>query len=147
MKFQYAFQKIVDLKSNEKTQAEWMLSSAIGKLQAEEKSLSELFDMREQMLKAQQDAACRCAPVAEIQNIATYLEYLEACIEKKKDDIRIANHHVNEKQEHLTEKMLDEKVWLKARDKSKEKFRQESLLREQNELDEMATVRFAINAH
>lgn len=146
MKFHYAFQKIVDLKSNEKTQAEWMLSSAIGKLQAEEKSLSDLFEMREQMFEALQNAAKACAPVAEIRNIQAYVEYLESCIVKKRDDIRLAHVNVNTKQEQLTEKMLDEKVWLKARDKSKEKFRHESLLREQNELDEMATVRFAINA-
>ncbi|MFC7679606.1 flagellar export protein FliJ [Paenibacillus sp. GCM10028914] len=146
MKFHYAFQKIVDLKNNEKTQAEWMLSSAIGKLQAEEKSLSDLFEMRDQMYDAQQEAAKRCAPVAEIRNIQTYVEYLESCIVKKQDDIQIAHVNVDMKKEILNEKMLDEKVWQKARDKSKEKFRHESLLREQNELDEMATVRFAINA-
>ncbi|WP_054958670.1 flagellar export protein FliJ [Paenibacillus dakarensis] len=147
MKFHYAFQKIVDLKGNEKTQAEWMLSSALGKLQAEEKSLSELFEMREQMYEAQQNAAERCAPVLEIRNIQTYIEYLESCIAKKRDDIKLAHINVNDKKQQLNEKMLDEKVWLKARDKSKEKFQHESLLREQNELDEMATVRFAMNAH
>lgn len=146
MKFHYAFQKIVDLKSNEKTQAEWMLSSAIGKLQAEEKSLNELYEMRDQMYRAQQEVASRCAPVAEIRNIQVYAEYLEECIERKRDDIRIAHVNVTKKQKVLSDKMLDEKVWLKARDKSQEKFRHESLLREQNELDEMATVRFAIKA-
>ncbi|MGG3306365.1 flagellar export protein FliJ [Paenibacillus lautus] len=146
MKFQYAFQKIVDLKSNEKTQAEWMLSSAIGKLQAEEKSLNELYEMRDQMYRAQQEVASRCVPVAEIRNIQVYAEYLEECIERKRDDIRIAHVNVTKKQKVLSDKMLDEKVWLKARDKSQEKFRHESLLREQNELDEMATVRFAIKA-
>ncbi|MBT2761027.1 flagellar export protein FliJ [Paenibacillus lautus] len=146
MKFHYAFQKIVDLKSNEKTQAEWMLSSAIGKLQAEEKSLNELYEMRDQMYRAQQEVASRCVPVAEIRNIQVYAEYLEECIERKRDDIRIAHVNVTKKQKVLSDKMLDEKVWLKARDKSQEKFRHESLLREQNELDEMATVRFAIKA-
>ncbi|OME89557.1 MULTISPECIES: flagellar export protein FliJ [Paenibacillus] len=146
MKFQYAFQKIVDLKSNEKTQAEWMLSSAIGKLQAEEKNLNELYEMRDQMYRAQQEVASRCVPVAEIRNIQVYAEYLEECIERKRDDIRIAHVNVTKKQKVLSDKMLDEKVWLKARDKSQEKFRHESLLREQNELDEMATVRFAIKA-
>ncbi|WP_339266232.1 flagellar export protein FliJ [Paenibacillus sp. FSL W8-0187] len=146
MKFHYAFQKIVDLKSNEKTQAEWMLSSAIGKLQAEEKSLNELYEMRDQMYRAQQEVASRCVPVAEIRNIQVYAEYLEECIERKRDDIRIAHVNVTKKQKALSDKMLDEKVWLKARDKSQEKFRHESLLREQNELDEMATVRFAIKA-
>lgn len=146
MKFQYAFQKIVDLKSNEKIQAEWMLSSAIGKLQAEEKSLNELYRMREQMYAAEQEAVTRCAAIAEIRNIQSYAQYLEECIERKRNDIRLAHVNVTKKQEILSEKMLDEKVWLKARDKSHEKFRHESLLREQNELDELATVRFAIKA-
>lgn len=146
MKFRYAFQKIVDLKSNEKTQAEWMLSMAIGKLQAEEKSLGELIEMRDRMFDAQEEAARRSAPVAEIRNIQSYAEYLDDCILKKRQDIRVAHVNVNQKQEQLTVRMLDEKVWLKAREKSNEKFRQESLLREQNELDEMATVRFAMNA-
>lgn len=146
MKFRYAFQKIVDLKSNEKTQAEWMLSMAIGKLQAEEKSLGELIEMRDRMFDAQEEAARRSAPVAEIRNIQSYAEYLDDCILKKRQDIRVAHVNVNKKQEQLTVRMLDEKVWLKAREKSNEKFRQESLLREQNELDEMATVRFAMNA-
>ena len=146
MKFHYAFQKIVDLKTNEKTQAEWMLSSAIGHLQAEEKSLCELAELRDQMFAAQQEAAQRRVPVAEIRNMQAYAEYLDACIEKKQKDVHKAHVNVNVKQEALTQTILNEKVWLKAKDKSKEKFVHESLLREQNELDEMATVRFAMNA-
>ncbi|MGV2795025.1 flagellar export protein FliJ, partial [Clostridium perfringens] len=38
MRFRYVYQKVVDLKSNEKTQAEWMLSAAVGILQAEQYS-------------------------------------------------------------------------------------------------------------
>lgn len=38
MRFHYTFQKVVDLKGNEKTQAEWMLSTALGELQAQEKA-------------------------------------------------------------------------------------------------------------
>ncbi|GAB6931500.1 hypothetical protein JCM10914A_54830 [Paenibacillus sp. JCM 10914] len=146
MKFHYAFQKIVDLKGNEKTQAEWMLSSAIGRLQAEENRLQELNQKRDQMYAAQQEAAARCTPVSEIRSIQAYAQHLEECMERKRADIRTAHVNVTSKQQALNEKMLDEKVWLKARDKSREKFRHESLLREQNELDEIATVRFAIKA-
>lgn len=146
MKFHYAFQKIVDLKTNEKHQAEWMLSSAIGKLQAEEKSLHELYELRDEMYRAQEEAVAKSAPVAEVRNIQQYAEYLEQCIHRKRDDIRRAHVNVEKNQKFLTEKMMDEKVWLKAREKSKERFRHASLLREQNELDEMATVRFAIKA-
>ncbi|MMZ70906.1 hypothetical protein D1872_340920 [compost metagenome] len=53
---------------------------------------------------------------------------------------------MNSKKVVLTDKMLDEQVWLKAREKAKVRFQQELLLQEQNELDEMATVRFAMRA-
>ncbi|MEC0240531.1 flagellar export protein FliJ [Paenibacillus dokdonensis] len=146
MKFQYAFQKIVDLKSNEKTQAEWMLSSAIGRLQAEEKSLGELMDNRERMANELQEAAEQKVPVSKIREFQMYVEHLEQCIEKKHTDVQHANVNVEMKKDQLSHKVLDEKVWLKAKDKAKDTFQQSMLLREQNELDEMATVRFAIKA-
>ncbi|OZB97800.1 flagellar export protein FliJ [Paenibacillus sp. XY044] len=146
MRFQYAFQKIVDLKSNERTQAEWMLSSAIGKLQAEEKSLGELLDIRENMAKQLQEAAGQCVPVSMIQEIQAYVEYLDQCIRMKHVEVNRANMKVQMQQNHLSTKMLDENVWLKARDKAKTAFQQQALLHEQNELDEMATVRFAMSA-
>lgn len=42
MKFQFPLQKIVDLKGNEKTQAEWILSQALSTLREEEQFLHEL---------------------------------------------------------------------------------------------------------
>ena len=36
MRFRYPLQKLVDLKTNQKEQAEWMLSEAIADLQREE---------------------------------------------------------------------------------------------------------------
>ena len=39
-KFRYAYQKIADLKTSEKTQAEWLLSTAVGMLHTEEDSLN-----------------------------------------------------------------------------------------------------------
>ncbi|GIO66825.1 flagellar export protein FliJ [Paenibacillus sp. JTLBN-2024] len=146
MKFQYAFQKIVDLKTNEKTQAEWMLSSAIGRLQEEKKSLEELLESRERMAKQLQEAAERRAPVAKIREFQMYADHLQQCIAKKYSDVERADSNVQMKKHQLTRKMLDEQVWLKARDKAKSSFQQTMLLREQNELDEMATVRFAMRA-
>lgn len=146
MRFKYAFQKIVDLKTNEKTQAEWMLSSAIGVLQAEEKSLGELLDNRERMANQLQEAAEQRVPVSKIREYQMYVEHLEQCIERKHTDVHQANVEVELKKSQLSHKVLDEKVWLKSRDKAKSSFQKSMLLREQSELDEMATVRFAMKA-
>ncbi|WP_150267655.1 flagellar export protein FliJ [Paenibacillus tepidiphilus] len=146
MRFHYNFQKVVDLKSNEKTQAEWMLSSALGELQAQEKSLDQLLEQRSTLLLELQNAAEHKTPMAKIREMQNYVEYLDLCISRKHTDINRAHAEVQIKQDQLSTKMLDEKVWLKARDKALNLFQQEMILREQNELDEMATVRFAMKS-
>lgn len=146
MRFHYAFQNIVNLKGNEKTQAEWLLSNAIAKLQEEEQSLHEYENIRRDMTDQLQSEVENAASVAKIREIQSFVEHLDQCIIKKNLDVRKANVVVRKSQSHLTDKMLDEKVWMKSREKAKDKFQHETLLREQNELDEIATVRFAMNA-
>lgn len=146
MKFRYAYQKVVDLKSNEKTQAEWMLSAAVGELQAQQRSLEQLFLDRSNAMAEIQLEMANTASVVKLQELQYYMDYLEVCIMRKTGDVKRAEVNVDKKKSHLTGKMLDEKVWLKAKEKAKQKFQHEMLLREQNELDEMATVRFAMKA-
>jgi flagellar FliJ protein len=146
MRFHYTFQKVVDLKGNEKTQAEWMLSSALGELQAQEKSLEELISQRSVLMSSLQSAAAQKTPMAKLREMQDYVDYLDKCIARKHADISRAHIEVQRKQDHLSTKVLDEKVWLKAKDKAQTAFLQNMSLREQNELDEMATVRFAMKS-
>ncbi|QUL52636.1 flagellar export protein FliJ [Paenibacillus tritici] len=146
MRFHYTFQKVVDLKGNEKTQAEWMLSSALGELQAQEKSLDELIDQRNSLMSSLQSAAQQKTPMAKLREMQDYMDYLDKCIARKLSDISRAHIEVQSKQDNLSTKVLDEKVWLKAKDKAQTAFLQNMSLREQNELDEMATVRFAMKS-
>ncbi|GIO36162.1 hypothetical protein J41TS12_10230 [Paenibacillus antibioticophila] len=144
MKFRYVYQKVVDLKTNEKTQAEWMLSAAVGELQMEQYSLEQLNEERKRIYFTLQDEMENSASMIKLQELQRYLEHLNECILRKTGDVQRAEQKVEQKKTVLTGKMLDEKVWLKAKEKAKDKFQHESLLREQNELDEMATVRFAM---
>ncbi|WP_433752761.1 flagellar export protein FliJ [Paenibacillus amylolyticus] len=146
MKFRYHFQKVVDLKSNEKTQAEWMLSTAIGKLQTEEEHLIQLLNDRSNLIGIIQSATENTASVNSLQEMQRYVHHLDECISRKNSDVKHAQVNVQRNQTFLNGKLIDEKVWLGARDKAKIKFQQEMLLREQNDLDEMATVRFAAKA-
>ncbi|MMZ60382.1 flagellar biosynthesis chaperone [compost metagenome] len=146
MKFRYVYQKVVDLKSNEKTQAEWMLSAAVGQLQSEQRTLDQLRNDRVRTLSLIQQEMENCSSMIKLQELQRYVDYLEECIARKINDVRLAEINVEKKKSYLSSKMLDEKIWLKAKEKSKNKFMHEMLLREQNELDEMATVRFAMRA-
>ncbi|WP_410769256.1 flagellar export protein FliJ [Fontibacillus sp. BL9] len=146
MRFRYVYQKVVDLKTNEKTQAEWMLSAAVGILQAEQYSLEQLLEERSRTYFALQTEMENKASMIKLQELQRYMDYLEQSINRKMGDVHRAEVNVDNKKVVLNGKMLDEKVWLKAKEKAKEKYQHEMLLREQNELDEMATVRFAMRA-
>jgi flagellar protein FliJ len=146
MRFYYTFQKVVDLKGNEKTQAEWMLSTALGELQAQEKSLEELLAQRSEVVFSLQSSAQQSTSMVKIREMQDYVDYLDHCIARKHADINRAQQEVQHKQDQLSTKVLDEKVWLKAKDKAQLLFQQSMNLREQNELDEMATVRFAMKS-
>lgn len=146
MRFHFPLQKIVDLKKNEKTQAEWVLSSAFGKLKAEEISLEAL--LKEQTKQQQRLASASEAPVpiADIQFIQQYITYLQQAIDKQRGLVKAAQLHVEGSKQALTEKTLDEKVWNKAREKALEHFNAASLKKEQHELDELASVRFSVQS-
>lgn len=146
MKFRYVYQKVVDLKTNEKTQAEWMLSAAVGQLHAEQRTLEQLIEDRAKTLASIQNEMENSASVIKLQELQRYVDFLEECIVQKMKDVQQAEINVDKKKTYLSSKMVDEKIWLKAKEKSKNKFTHEMLLREQNELDEIATVRFAMRA-
>jgi flagellar FliJ protein len=72
----------------------------------------------------------------------SYMDHIDMQIMKKHEDIQVAQTVVTHKQEHLSEKMLDEKVWNKAREKAFHKYKAIVEKKEQETLDEMATNRF-----
>lgn len=141
MRFHYAFQQIVDLKSGEKTQAEWRLSEAVQRLSEEEKNLHRLFAEREGLLNLADAEVSRCTTASRLMQLQTYLQHIDREIAGRRENVRIAERDVTERRQGLSQKSLEEKVWLKARERAY--HRHVSLLRkkEQDELDEMASVR------
>ncbi|MNF18848.1 hypothetical protein D3C80_2231970 [compost metagenome] len=59
--------------------------------------------------------------------------------------MRQAQKVVDQSRMMLSDKMKDEKVWLKAKDHAHERFQHALQLKEQNELDELASVRFMLS--
>lgn len=146
MAFQFPLQKVVDLKSSEKTQAEWLLSSAIGMLRQEQLALNELFEEKRRVQEKLHQAAEQRASVSDLQFLHGYVDHLEACIARKKEDISVAERNVEQKQQILLNKSLDEKVWLKAREKAFQRFQAFMYRKEQQELDEIAITRHGVES-
>ncbi|NBD22468.1 flagellar export protein FliJ [Paenibacillus glycinis] len=146
-RFQYAYQKIVDLKTSEKSQAEWQLSVVVGKLSQEELSLRKLREDRAAWSEKLQNASVHAVPLTEILTIQTYIDFLDDGILRKLRDVKKAESAVEAGRRFLSDRMVDEKAWLKSKEHALHRFKSEMSVKEQNALDELATARFLHAAH
>lgn len=146
MSFRYPLQKVVDLKGSEKSMAEWEYAAALGKLRNEEELLQHLYDERLEVEQQLQETSARPTPLTRLLSMQRYIGILDERIQRQHEGVRSAELLVSKRQVHLTDKMVDEKVWLNARDRALERFRSDRLAKEQNELDEIAIVRAAAAA-
>lgn len=141
MKFRYPLQKIVDLKGSQKSMAEWEYAAALGLLRQEEERLEQLYGERREAERALEEASLRPTALARLMLLQDYFDSVDGRIRVQLQGVASAEEQVRRRQSQLAVKMTDEKVWLNARDKAREKFTSERLAVEQNELDEMAMVR------
>jgi len=143
MRFRYPFQKIVDLKSGEKSMAEWAYAAALGELHAEEERLAQLVKEREEAANRLEEEVSRPVPLARIRQMEAYVLVLDSRIRSQTEAVRRAEEVVRERLRRLADKMVDEKVWLNQREKAWERFRLEWNRMEQKELDDLAAVKAA----
>ncbi len=142
MTFRFSLQKIVDLKGNQKRQAQWHLSDAITALHKEQTSLTALLNEQRLQQSRIQEAAGKPTPILQLQELQDYAEHLQRRIESQSREVNRAQGHVDSKQQQLIECSRDEKVWQKAREKAYVAHHALELKREQETLDEVATMRF-----
>lgn len=142
LKFHYPLQKIVDLKENERTQAEWMLSDAMAELRTEEGMLRQLHSNKMQIVDRLNEASSQCAKIADLLVYQNYLNFVEQQIEKKDEDVKQAQIEVKDKKHMLNERMIQEKIWDKAKEKAYNIHRSHMLKKEQEASDELVTLRY-----
>lgn len=140
--FKYTFQKIVDLKESEKIQAEWMLSEAIAELNEQQKQLEHLENQEKVWQQKLEDSVLVPTTMQDVITIQHYIDFYIQAIVQKKLVIQKVKQKVDMRRQELASKMKEEKVWVKAKDNAYSQFKQAVQLKEQNELDEMASIRF-----
>lgn len=142
MRFTYPFQKIVDLKLNEKKLAESVLSQAVGVLASKEQQLS---SVQAEKLRVQEQLAVGAGTslsVSELTMKQQYVNFLEERIRTTQAEVRSAEHQVETRRVELSEKTIDQKVWMKAREKAFLSHQHEVGKRTQNELDDIVSARW-----
>jgi flagellar protein FliJ len=141
MRFRYPLQKLVDLKANEKTQAEWGLSEAIGMLHSELQAMALLQQRSSEVQSQICDASTNRTTISQLKLLQDFVDYQEKEIARKMRDVAAAERQVEQKKLVLSEKMREEKVWEKAKEKEFAQFTSLMQKKEQEELDEIALTR------
>ncbi|BAU27670.1 flagellar FliJ protein [Aneurinibacillus soli] len=140
MSFVYSFQKILDVKGKEKEQAEMSYSHSVQALRIKEQKLTHLEQNKQEMeQKLQQESQIS---LAELRSGYEYIGHLQRMIIEAACTKQQAEKEVESKQELLTERVMDEKVWLKLKENAYEQYRELQKQTEQRELDEIAVARY-----
>jgi flagellar protein FliJ len=141
MRFAYPLQKIVDLKANEKKQAESVLSQAIAKLTEEERMRDELISSKRSFQEHIVGQTANSLPISQLMLVQQYIDHLDEQLQRSEKKIVLAQEHVEQRREHLKDRMIDQKVWDKAREKAYTAHVAQVEKESQKTLDDLAITR------
>ncbi|RKD24201.1 flagellar export protein FliJ [Ammoniphilus oxalaticus] len=141
MTFIFPLQKVLDVKEKEKQQAQQELGFSLKKQLDIEENMNALAQRRasleSRMLQVNQGfRAC------ELLDQQRYLTFLDEKMDRLQNNLRQTVKEVEIKQTVLSEKSVDEKVWQNWKQELRERHQQAVRKQEQDELDEIATIRF-----
>ncbi|WP_206759416.1 flagellar export protein FliJ [Pseudalkalibacillus hwajinpoensis] len=129
------------MKENEKSQAQLEMAESLKvqvDLEQEAHQLEEdIHAMREKLEHRQLEGL----PILELLKEEEHIAYLEKQLERKRYQLSHVENKVSEQQEALVSKVREEKTWQSIKETRKEEFYHDQKMIEQNELDDLNTVR------
>lgn len=97
----------------------------------------EIYFMRQQLEKRQMDGLS----ITELLKAEENIGYLERQLQVQKNQLIQINTQLSSHQDALAAKVKEEKTWQSIKETRKEEFRRDLQLLEQNEFDDLNTVR------
>lgn len=140
MKFDFAFQKVLDFKEKDKDIAQ--LEYGTTKLrQLELQEQMEGLELEKDKVFDQYDDVHR-KTVWDILEVKQEIDHVNHQIKQLESQSKIIHHEVEQKHQVLIEKTKDAKMWNQWKARSNEAFQKQLVRKEQAMLDEMAVLRF-----
>ena len=141
--FKFSFQRVLDIKENEKELAEIQMAEAIKK-QAEaykkNENIHDKLNATHDIIHQKQKEGIH---VFELRMLGQYADQLKQELITSSREVRQVDGNVQRTQNHLRTKMKETKIWLNLKDKKQQEHHQQNKQIEQSFLDEMATIRFS----
>lgn len=141
-KFNYSFQRILDIKEKEKETAQLQMAKAIQRQERTEIKLNQVFtelEEEEQRLYGKQQQG---VSITELRFRENYVDYLRKKASVEKEALIVANKNVDIKQDLLQDKLKEEKIWSIHKEKKVLEFLDGLKKEEQIHLDELSSQRY-----
>jgi len=140
--FRFRFQRILDVKENEKEYAKLNMATAL-KLEAEEQQRNEaIYRKIVEIDRVKKEKQQKGVQIAELRMIDQYIHQLEEQLVTSNEELKLLRNNVNESKTILQQKAKEEKTWLNLKNAEKNTFEYQSKLAEQNFFDELSTDRY-----
>lgn len=141
-KFRFSFQKILDLKENEKEFAQLQMANAIKKQEESQRRKDEIYQKiitTQNLMNEKQSCGVN---VFELRMLENYVDQLKEQLMNSSRELENSQTLVSKSQNNLRMKMKEEKTWVNLKEKKLSEFIEQSKLIEQNLFDEMASIRY-----
>ncbi|MGE6487503.1 flagellar export protein FliJ [Paenisporosarcina sp. NPDC076898] len=140
--FNFRFQKILDLKENEKGLAQMQMADAIKQHevghQKKQAIHNKIMDAERLKKEKQQDGV----NISELRMLVNYIHQLQDLLISSNRELEHLQHNVSRTQTHLQKKAQEEKTWGNLKQQEHSVFVEQSKTAEQNFFDELASTRF-----
>ncbi len=140
--FNFRFQKILDLKENEKDLAQIQMAKAIKQQQAgheRKEAIYKKISDAEQLKKAKQRDGVN---ISELRMLVNYIHQLQEQLLASKRELELLQTNVARSQTHLQLKSQEEKTWDNLKQQKHTQFVDHHKSAEQSYFDELAGTRF-----
>lgn len=141
-KYLYRFEKILDVKEQEKTESELAYKESVQVFEEIATKLYELLKKKEDLISFQQERLRIGSSIDEINHYSRFIDSLEKTIEEIQQKVVQARAKMNWHEQKLVEKNLEVRKYEKMRENDFERYKEDQLRIETALLDELSTIAY-----
>ncbi|MDA7025862.1 flagellar export protein FliJ [Bacillus sp. CLL-7-23] len=142
MAYSFRFQKLLELKENEKDQSFVAYQHSVSEFENVAEKLYESMNQKETLEKSKEMKMQTGMSVQEMRHYQQFVTNLENMIHHYQKLVIMKRNEMNEKQSDLTEKNIELKKFEKMKEKQLEKLTSESKANEMKEMDDISITQF-----
>lgn len=140
--FNFQFQKILDLKGNEKDLAKMKMADAIKREEEGYRKNEVIYNKMAEIENLKKEKQKQGIHISELRMLDHYIQQLQVELDRSNRELKLLQSNVARSKTQLQKKAQEEKTWVNLKNDQRSKYDEQSKLAEQNFFDEMASNRF-----